>query len=282
MRRALVEIIILTLGGLLIWAQPVSAGSLFLHRLSPPLADPLPDPYDPTVPTPTPPPLKGYTGLPNPALGHPILSADPADPLAGFSRRPLDRYLVAQEFLDPTRPEPHFGIDYTYPEDYLRGNTLWVHPIGPGFVTARSSCWRCFVDGDAQGRVPVRRPEHNFGFGTLVIVETPYNTDVSIYVMYAHLNRDFVSLGDYITPDDLIGVAGSTGYSENVHVHVEVRYGPPGRFWNADFTRWETRDRWLATMFMNPAWLIFAEHHPNCVTALDSWAALQPRPADLP
>jgi murein DD-endopeptidase MepM/ murein hydrolase activator NlpD len=105
---------------------------------------------------------------------------------------------------------------------------------------------------------------------------------VSIYVMYAHLARDFVSLGDYVTPDDIIGVVGTTGYSEVFHLHMEVRYGTPGRFWNADFSQRDTLDRWLATMFANPALLVFPENHPAFVTALAEWIALQPRSREMP
>mgnify|MGYP005836181133 CR=1 FL=1 len=225
----------------------------------------------------------GYTGMANPALGRRIAgTAD--DPLAGFSRRPLDRFIIPAggAFLDPLHLDPHYGIDYTYPDDYLAGKTLWVHPIGPGYVTARSACLLCFVEGDGQGRVQYKLPRYNFGFGAFVLVETPYTADASIYTMYAHLSRDFVSLGDYVHPDDIIGVAGNTGYSENVHVHVEVRYGAPGRFWNADFTQWATLDLWLATMFANPAWLVFPENHGLMVLALEKFIAERPRPTDIP
>jgi murein DD-endopeptidase MepM/ murein hydrolase activator NlpD len=225
----------------------------------------------------------GYTGLPNPAPGQ-YLVGTPDDPLAAFSRRPLDRFIVPAggTFLDPLHLDPHYGVDYTYPDDYLAGKTLWVHPIGPGYVTARSACLLCFVDGDAQGRTTYKLPRYNFGFGAFVLVETPVTSDVSIYTMYAHLARDFAGLGDYVHPDQIIGVAGNTGYSENVHVHLEVRYGKPGRFWNADFSQWATLDRWMAMMFVNPAWLVFPENHGLMILALEKYIAEQPRPADIP
>lgn len=227
---------------------------------------------------------RGYTGLANPAAGQ-VLQPVGTDPLGAFSRRPLDHFIIPEGgvFLDPQRDgEPHYGVDYANPDDYLNGQDTYFYPAGPGYVTARSSCPLCFAEGDHAGRTENRAPRYNFGFGGLVLVETPYNSAVSIYIMYAHLARDFVSLGDYITTDDMIGVVGSSGYSEELHLHMEVRYGSPGRFWNADFTQWETLDRWLATMFVNPAWVVFPQNHPALVIALDEWVGLLPPSPELP
>ncbi len=227
--------------------------------------------------------LYGQTTLTNPAVGQ-TLQGTLDDPLAGFSRRPMNKFIIPAggAFLDPLHDGPHYGVDYANPDDYLNGKATHFYPIGPGFVTTRSTCVMCFVDGEWQGRVNDRQPQHNFGWGTLVITETPYNEDVSIYVMYAHLNRDMVSLGDYVTPKDIIGIVGTSGYSEEIHLHVEIRYGAPGRFWNADFTRYETLDRWLATMFVNPAWVIFPENHSLLGEALREYVASQPQESEMP
>jgi len=238
-------------------------------------------PCDPALLTDLPP--YGSTSMSNPAAGQYIVgTAD--DPLAGFSRRPLDHFIIPAGglFLDPTRDEPHFGVDYSDPDTYLDSQPVYVHPIGPGYVTARASCPMCFVDGDARGRVEWKRPQYNFGFGVFILIETPYNSSLSIYILYAHLNRDFVSLGDYVTPDDILGVTGNTGYTENNHVHMEVRFGPPGRFWNADFTQWATLDRWQATMFADPARLVFPENHLGFIAFIEEWLAQQPQTDHLP
>lgn len=226
---------------------------------------------------------QGYTSLTDPATGH-FVSGTAEDSLAVFSRRPLEPYIIIEGgmFMDTQRGEPHYGIDYSYPDGYLNGEALWVHPIAPGYVTARASCVACFADGDRRGRVEYRWPQYNFGFGDLVIVETPYSPAVSIYVMYAHFNADFVSLGDYVTPEDIIGAAGSSGYSQEIHVHMEVRYGAPGRFWNADFTQMDVETRWLETWLINPAWAVFPENHGAFVAALNYWVSIQKRPPQLP
>ena len=101
-------------------------------------------------------------------------------------------------------------------------------------------------------------------------------------VLLAACDWRLVSLGDFVTPDDIIGVVGSTGYSQQYHVHVEIRYGTPGRFWNADFSEVETLDRWLSTMYVNPIWLIHPENHLPFIEKLEAWVALQPQPTSIP
>ncbi|MCD4684343.1 MAG: M23 family metallopeptidase [Anaerolineae bacterium] len=224
-----------------------------------------------------PPDTRGTTGLPNPAVGN-YITGTADDPLAEFSRRPFDNHIIPEGglYLDATRDgEPHYGVDYACPSDYLNGVDTYLYPIGPGYVTAHTMCVMCYVNGDPQGRVETKWPYDNFGWGNVVLIETPYNEHVSIYVLYAHLERDLVSLGRYVTPQDAIGVVGTSGYSQEYHVHVEIRYGAPGRFWSADFGEWATLDRWLATMFVNPAWLVIPESHLAMQTALEEWAALQ-------
>ncbi len=251
-----------------VWAWPCHA------RTVPPTA-PIPATRQrPNQPerTPLPPVPHGHSSYPNPATGH-FVSGTPDDPLAAFSRRPLDTFIIPEGglFLDPTRDPPHYGVDYANPDDYLNGQWTSIHPLGPGYVTAHAACVPCYVDGDRAGRVEWKWPRYNFGWGNLVLVETPYNAHVSIYVLYAHLERDFVSLGDYVTPEDVIGVVGTSGYSQTYHLHVEVRYGPPGIFWNADFSQWETLDRWMSTLFVNPSWLVFPDEHASFVAALEAW-----------
>jgi murein DD-endopeptidase MepM/ murein hydrolase activator NlpD len=140
----------------------------------------------------------------------------------------------------------------------------------------------CFVDSEWQGQVNSIVAAYNFGWGALVLVETPYSPHVSIYVLYAHINRDFVSLGDYVTPDEVIGVVGTTGYSQEPHLHMEIRYGAPGRFWNADFSQQEILDRWLSTLFADPAMLIFPENHGAFALELDEWVARRMLPPPIP
>jgi murein DD-endopeptidase MepM/ murein hydrolase activator NlpD len=273
MKLSLLASVMAILSGILGWQSP---SAVYYDG-----ADEIGKAPPPTQHAPT--PLPGHTTLANPAVGN-LLIGTADDPLVEFSRRPMEKFIIPAGglFFDPLHDGPHYGVDYANPDDYLNGQPTYFHPVGPGYVTTRSVCVKCFADGIWQGQVQDRSPQYNFGWGALVITETPYNENVSIYVMYAHLNRDLVSLGDYVTPEDVIGVVGTSGYSEEIHLHVEIRYGAPGRFWNADFTQYETLDRWLATMFVNPAWVIFPENHPLLIEALDEFVARQPQESEIP
>jgi hypothetical protein len=235
---------------------------------------------DPDLAPPPPP----HTTLSNPAL-HQLITGTDEDRLAGFSRRPFETFIIPEGggYLDPLHENSvHYGIDYADPDDYLTGTPTYFHSIGPGYVTTESGCMMCFIDSDQHGQVESKAAEYNFGWGGLVLVETPYSPDISIYVLYAHLDRNFVNLGDHVTPDDEIGIVGSSGYSQEVHLHVEVRYGAPGRFWKADFSQQDTLDRWLSTRFANPAMLIFPENHWAFTLELDEWLAQQPPSQEMP
>lgn len=57
------------------------------------------------------------------------------------------------------------------------------------------------------------------GYGNLVIVE---HGDWRSY--YAHLSEIVVELGQEVRQEELLGGAGSTGYSTGPHLHFELRY----------------------------------------------------------
>lgn len=58
------------------------------------------------------------------------------------------------------------------------------------------------------------------GYGSLVIVHHP--DDWLSY--YAHLEEIVVEVGQRVEQGDLLGGAGSTGYSTGPHLHLELRY----------------------------------------------------------
>jgi hypothetical protein len=59
------------------------------------------------------------------------------------------------------------------------------------------------------------------GYGNLVIVE--HNDGWRSY--YAHLSETVVEVGQEVRQGELLGGAGSTGYSTGPHLHFELRYG---------------------------------------------------------
>ena len=42
---------------------------------------------------------------------------------------------------------------------------------------------------------------------------------------YAHLNEIYVSKGQYIGTEEVLGTFGTTGYSTGPHLHFELRVG---------------------------------------------------------
>ena len=58
------------------------------------------------------------------------------------------------------------------------------------------------------------------GYGNLVIVE--HDDDWLSY--YAHLEEIAVEFGQEVRQGELLGGAGTTGYSTGPHLHFELRY----------------------------------------------------------
>ena len=57
------------------------------------------------------------------------------------------------------------------------------------------------------------------GYGNYVVIAH----DGTYSTLYGHLKYATVSVGDYVSQGDVIGVIGSTGYSTGAHLHFEVR-----------------------------------------------------------
>ena len=70
----------------------------------------------------------------------------------------------------------------------------------------------------AEGRV-LRTGFDPEGYGAFIEVEHPNG----MTTLYGHLSRVDVAQGDAVTPDQRIGLVGSTGYSTGPHLHFEVR-----------------------------------------------------------
>lgn len=214
----------------------------------------------------------------NPAVGWSVTeTGTDSDPLAAFGRRPIDEPRIIPaggEYQDPSRPNPHYGIDYTYPEAFLNNIPQPIYPIGPGVVTAVHTCPTCWANSTEQWgklRTGTIEPINNFGFGALVVVEHPYNEQVSFYSLYAHLRQIEVVVGQVVDSDTQLALLGGSGDVAAPHVHIEIRFGLPSRFWGADFSHWEVARRWTQTAYETPVFLLYPEHHIPFTKVLERW-----------
>lgn len=214
---------------------------------------------------------------PNPAEGWSVTEmGTEADPLAAFAASPLNEpYQIPPggNYQDPNRDGPHFGIDFNFPQDYLDGLDQPVHAIGPGIVTAVHTCPSCWAsNAEEWGQFRAATGDANFGFGAVVIIEHPYNEDVSFYSLYAHLRDVRVIVGQYVDNADTLGLLGMSGDAAGPHVHLELRYGHPGLFWCANLSDDDVMMRWLQTRYTTPYFVLQERHHIPFTRELERWA----------
>ncbi len=73
----------------------------------------------------------------------------------------------------------------------------------------------------ANGNVSTVEYQPN-GYGNSIVISHKW----SFNTRYAHLDKVFVTRGQYVKQGDVIGLMGSTGRSTGPHLHYEVRIGP--------------------------------------------------------
>lgn len=76
------------------------------------------------------------------------------------------------------------------------------------------------IVASASGKVILSRTGgYNGGYGTYVVVSHDNGTQT----LYAHMDKNYVSVGDYIEKGAAVGTIGMTGKTTGPHVHFEVR-----------------------------------------------------------
>ena len=60
---------------------------------------------------------------------------------------------------------------------------------------------------------------YNGGYGQYVVLQHPNGTQT----LYAHLSKNYVGIGEYVTQGQTIGAMGNTGRSTGSHLHFEIR-----------------------------------------------------------
>lgn len=119
----------------------------------------------------------------------------------------------------------HQGVDFTY------------HSL----VGTVSSIMGVQVQSVLPGRVAVAVND-SFPYGNVVIIESNIKIlpaslleklsipeGQSLYLLYAHMQEELsVVFDDSVTACQPLGKVGKSGNTEAAHLHLEMRYGPPG------------------------------------------------------
>ena len=71
----------------------------------------------------------------------------------------------------------------------------------------------------AAGGGTVVAASSNSGYGNYVVIDHGNGTTT----LYAHMQESAVSVGQYVSQEQVIGYVGSTGISTGPHCHFEVR-----------------------------------------------------------
>lgn len=130
---------------------------------------------------------------------------------------------------------------------YLPADTKFWRPLAKGYVTSEWSLWRCY-NGTC-------KPHRGIDLGVARISSTPLNTPIlaaaagkvsavkwlsgggnTVFInhnvngqtfttAYLHLNAVYVSVGQTVTKETVIGGMGATGGDYAVHLHFSLMYG---------------------------------------------------------
>ena len=106
----------------------------------------------------------------------------------------------------------------------------WVQPIkGAAFTSGFGWRWGRMHEGNDFG-TPVGTPVHSMSTGTVIEAgwEGGYGNKVEIRYWdgtvsyFAHLSQIQVSVGEDVTPGEVVALSGNTGHSTGPHLHLEI------------------------------------------------------------
>ncbi len=123
----------------------------------------------------------------------------------------------------PNSGAPFVGEEFVWPTSSSRITQHFGGSSNHGGLDIGAS--RPGVAGDpiyaaASGVVQVSAyHEHRYSYGNYVVIDH----GGGIKTLYAHMTSAAVSAGQTVNQGDVIGYMGSTGYSQGVHLHFEVR-----------------------------------------------------------
>jgi murein DD-endopeptidase MepM/ murein hydrolase activator NlpD len=109
----------------------------------------------------------------------------------------------------------------------------WIMPIkGAVFTSGFGWRWGRMHEGDDFG-TPVGTPLASMSTGTVLFAgwEGGFGNKVEIQYwdgtvsVYGHMSQISVSVGDSVSPGDIVGLSGNTGHSTGPHLHLEIHPG---------------------------------------------------------
>lgn len=99
-------------------------------------------------------------------------------------------------------------------------------------INARSASLLATEDG---GKIVKVNQDANNKAGKYVTVEYDRGNGAKTQLVYMHMSRVDVKVGDVVNAGDKLGVSGSTGTSTGEHLHFEVRqFNEPGKYHHVD------------------------------------------------
>lgn len=194
----------------------------------PPTATPPPATATPLPPTATQAPTATSlpptaTPLPPSAICSP-LAVQPVDKLSEIITQPFKMPIVLSDGTYKEEDATHHGVDLGY---YTRDHI-------PFTGTPVQAVLEATVAAIVHDHLP---------YGDFIILETPANrlspgllarlaapAGASLYTLYGHLqNLQPLELGQSVTCGQQIAETGLTGWTGGPHLHLETRWGPPGK-----------------------------------------------------
>lgn len=197
------------------------------------LATPIPTTERPPTDTPTLTPSATFTLTPSrtftPTATFTATHTYTPSPTATFVR-------TATFYL--ARPIARTGVDWV-DRNYPYGSTqLLRYPVHHGVefqnprgtpVLAAGNGTVYYAGGDQE---QLFGEKHDY-YGNLVILAHDYPTPegLTLYTVYAHLDRVDVTPGEEVKQGDMLGIVGDTGIAIGPHLHFEVRMGDADDFY---------------------------------------------------
>jgi murein DD-endopeptidase MepM/ murein hydrolase activator NlpD len=212
-------VILVANGSMSISAQPQVLGTPTHTPTITPTLTPTSTPTPTWTPSPSPTPTNTSTPTPTPT------STPTPMPTATPTLAPASAHLWLEIPIWPESEGDHFPGTY-FPYGATGGGRYHLHhgvdymnPAGTPVLAAAAG--RVIVAGDDLQTVYGLKPDF---YGNLVIQELDQRfQERPVYLLYGHLSRVEVAVGQHVEPGDVVGLVGMTGVAIGNHLHLEVR-----------------------------------------------------------